>query len=154
MPSSLASISSILVAEDDADDRMMIKDALRENLLADDLSFVSDGEELMDYLLHCGKFEDGEHPLPDLIFLDLNMPKKDGREALAEIKNHPMLKSIPVVVLTTSKFEDNLCRTYNLDKHSFFTKPTAFEELVAMTRNIGQHWLKNNLAPSPSGSFA
>ncbi|MGZ3703112.1 MAG: response regulator, partial [Bdellovibrionota bacterium] len=115
---------SILVADDDADDRLMIRDALTENRLANGLNFVTDGEELMDYLLRKGKYSDPTNsPRPGLILLDLNMPRKDGREALKEIKANPNLRGIPVVVLTTSKAEEDVYRTYNLGVNSFITKP-------------------------------
>src|SRR5690349_13170749 len=117
---------TLLVADDDADDRMMIRDALEENRLANNLHFVEDGEDLMDYLLKRGKYEKSLAPRPGLILLDLNMPKKDGREALREIKGNPALKDIPVVVLTTSKAEEDIYRTYNLGVNSFVTKPVTF----------------------------
>jgi CheY-like chemotaxis protein len=134
---------SILVADDDADDRLMIKDALSENRLANDLRFVRDGEELMDYLHRRGDFASPEKsPRPGLILLDLNMPKKDGREALREIKSHPEFKGIPVVVLTTSKAEEDIYRTYNLGVNSFVTKPVTFEALVEVTRELGRYWFE------------
>ena len=116
---------TILVADDDADDRMMIEEALRENRLANDLHFVSDGEDLLDYLHHRGKFSDPvKNPKPGLILLDLNMPKKDGREALREIKSDPLLRGIPVIVLTTSKAEEDVYRTYDLGVNSLDRKST------------------------------
>jgi CheY-like chemotaxis protein len=133
----------ILIADDDPDDREMIRDAFNENRLVNDLRFVEDGEALMDYLHHRGKFEDlKDSPLPGLILLDLNMPKKDGREALAEIKSDPALRRIPVVVLTTSKAEEDIYRTYNLGVNSFVTKPVTFDALVAVTRELGRYWLE------------
>lgn len=133
----------ILVADDDSDDRLMIKDALHENRLANDLRFVEDGELLMDYLHRRGKFENPESsPRPGLILLDLNMPKKDGREALKEIKSDPGLRGIPVVVLTTSKAEEDVYRTYNLGVNSFITKPVTFESLVAITKDLGRYWFE------------
>ena len=133
----------ILVADDDQDDRDMIKDAFRENRLAKDLRFVNDGEELMNYLLHRGKFQtESDSPRPGLILLDLNMPKKDGREALKEIKAHPDLKQIPVVVLTTSKAEEDVYRTYDLGVSSFITKPVTFDALVSVTRAFSRYWLE------------
>ena len=104
---------TILVADDDADDRMMIKDAFVESRLANPLYFVEDGEELMDYLHRRGKFNDPAlSPKPGLILLDLNMPRKDGREALKEIRADETLRRIPIVVLTTSKAEEDIYRTY------------------------------------------
>lgn len=97
---------TILVAEDDEDDRLLMEEALAENRLANDLYFVEDGEELMDFLLHRGNYSDPQlAPRPSLILLDLNMPRKDGREAIKEIKSDPNLRQIPIVVLTTSKAE-------------------------------------------------
>lgn len=134
---------TILVADDDADDRLMIKDALHENRLANNLNFVEDGEALMDYLHRRGKYKNPEtSPRPGLILLDLNMPKKDGREALKEIKGDPELRGIPVVVLTTSKAEEDIYRTYNLGVNSFITKPVAFQSLVAITRDLGRYWFE------------
>ena len=134
---------TILVADDDADDRLMIRDALKENRLANDLRFVEDGEELMSYLGRNGKFANTESsPRPGLILLDLNMPKKDGREALREIKSNPELRGIPVVVLTTSKAEEDIYRTYNLGVNSFITKPVTFDALVAIVRDLGRYWFE------------
>jgi CheY-like chemotaxis protein len=134
---------TILVADDDADDRLMIEDALRENRLSNDLRFVFDGEELMDYLKRRGKYEDpASSPRPGLILLDLNMPRKDGREALREIKEDPQLRSLPVLVLTTSKAEEDVYRTYNLGVNSFITKPVSFDALVAITRDLGRYWFE------------
>jgi CheY-like chemotaxis protein len=134
---------TILVADDDADDRLMINDALRENRLANDLRFVEDGEDLMDYLHHRGKYKDvATSPRPGLILLDLNMPRKDGREALKEIKQDSELRGIPVVVLTTSKAEEDIYRTYNLGVNSFVTKPVTFESLVRITGELGRYWFE------------
>lgn len=142
---------TILVADDDPDDRLMIEDALRENRLSNDLRFVSDGEELMDYLKRRGKYADpATSPRPGLILLDLNMPRKDGREALREIKEDPDLRSVPVLVLTTSKAEEDVYRTYNLGVNSFITKPVSFDSLVTITRDLGRYWFEIVELP-PSG---
>ena len=134
---------TILLADDDADDRMMAADALEESRLANDLKCVEDGEELMDYLRHRGKFAgSNEAPRPGLILLDLNMPRKDGREALKEIKADPELRSIPVIVLTTSKAEEDIYRTYDLGVNSFITKPVNFESLVAVMKALGKYWFE------------
>ena len=134
---------TLLVADDDAEDRMMIKEAMHENRLKNTLAFVEDGEELMDYLLHRGRYANEEaFPRPGLILLDLNMPKKDGREALKEIKTNPNLKDIPVVVLTTSKAEEDIFRSYNLGVNSFITKPVSFDSLVAITKDLGRYWFE------------
>ncbi|MGD1889453.1 MAG: response regulator [Cyclobacteriaceae bacterium] len=132
--------TTILMADDDPDDRILTKDALEENRLANDLHFVEDGEELMDYLHQRGKYSEQNAPFPGLILLDLNMPRKDGREALAEIKAHPKLKHIPVIVLTTSKAEEDIFKTYDLGVSSFITKPVTFEDLVQVTKAIGNYW--------------
>lgn len=144
---------TILVADDDADDRMMIRDAFHENRLANDLRFVEDGEELMDYLHKRGKFSDAKScPRPGLILLDLNMPKKDGRESLKEIKENESLRGIPIVVLTTSKAEEDIYRTYNLGVNSFITKPVTFDALVSITRDLGRYWFEIvELPPDMSG---
>ena len=134
---------TILIADDDADDRLMIEDALRENRLANNVHFVQDGEELLDYLRRSGKYSDPKScPRPGLILLDLNMPKKDGREALKEIKSDTSLRGIPIVVLTTSKAEEDIYRTYNLGVNSFITKPVTFDNLVTITRDLGRYWFE------------
>ncbi len=133
----------ILLADDDEEDRMLAADALEESRVVNDLRFVEDGEELLDYLWHRGRYADpGSSPTPGLILLDLNMPRKDGREALREIKADPELRRIPVVVLTTSKAEEDIYRTYDLGANSFITKPVSFEGLVAVMRDIGRYWIE------------
>lgn len=134
---------TILVADDDADDRLMIKDAFQESKLANDLRFVKDGEDLMEYLRKDGDYRDNEKsPRPGLILLDLNMPRKDGREALKEIKNDPKLRGIPIVILTTSKTQEDIYRTYDLGVSSFITKPVSFDKLVQITRDLGRYWFE------------
>ena len=131
----------ILIADDDEDDRDMIRDALKESRLLNNLHCVKDGEELMDYLHHRGKFEDQiKNPLPGLILLDLNMPRMDGREALREIKTDPHLRQIPVIVLTTSQAEEDIFRTYELGVNSFITKPVSFDSLVKVMKTLGHYW--------------
>jgi CheY-like chemotaxis protein len=131
----------ILMADDDADDRMLTQEAWKENRLASELHFVEDGEQLMDYLQRRGKYDHLTNtPLPGLILLDLNMPKKDGREALQEIKADPDLRRIPIVVLTTSKAEQDILRTYNLGANSFITKPVTFEALVDVIKTLTRYW--------------
>lgn len=125
----------IVVADDDPEDRQLIKEALQESRLLNELVFVKDGEELMAHL------ESSESP-PGLILLDLNMPKKDGCETLKEIKSHPKLKQIPVVVLTTSKAEEDIYRTYNLGVNSFVTKPVTFTALVDTMKDLGRYWFE------------
>ncbi|ELR69270.1 Response regulator CheB (receptor modification enzyme, protein-glutamate methylesterase) [Fulvivirga imtechensis AK7] len=131
---------TILMADDDPDDRMLAKDALTENRLANDLHFVEDGEQLLDYLYRRGQYNEENAPKPGLILLDLNMPKMDGREALRHIKHDPDLRRIPVVVLTTSKAEQDIIRSYDLGVNSFISKPVTFDELVDVTRRIGDYW--------------
>src|SRR6218665_1908573 len=131
----------ILMADDDPDDRSMTKEALEENFLLNELRFAEDGAELMDYLKRRGKYSNPESsPRPGVILLDLNMPKKDGRECLKEIKSDDDLKSIPVIVLTTSKAEEDILRTYDLGVNSFVTKPVTFVELVEVMKNLGNYW--------------
>lgn len=134
---------TILLADDDADDRMLAQDALAESRLANDLRCVEDGEELLEYLHRRGKYADPEaSPRPGLILLDLNMPRKDGREALREIKQVPSLRQIPIVVLTTSKAEEDIYRTYDLGVNSFITKPVTFDGLVSVMRTLGRYWFE------------
>ena len=133
----------ILLADDDEEDRMLAADALRESRVVNDLRVVQDGEELLDYLYHRGRYADpASSPTPGLILLDLNMPRKDGREALREIKADPDLRRIPIVVLTTPKAEEDIYRTYDLGANSFITKPVSFEGLVAVMRDIGRYWIE------------
>jgi CheY-like chemotaxis protein len=130
------------MADDSEDDRLMTRDALREGLVVNDIKEVEDGEELMDYLMHRGHFaEPGSSPRPGVILLDLNMPRKGGREALAEIKADPKLKRIPVVILTTSQDEEDIIRSYDLGVSSFITKPVTFEALVETMRTFGKYWI-------------
>ncbi|MCD6162830.1 MAG: response regulator [candidate division Zixibacteria bacterium] len=134
---------SILLADDDPDDRLMATEALEENRLANNLHIVEDGEMLMDYLYHRGEYAGTQNwSLPGLILLDLNMPKKDGREALKEIKSDPKLRRIPVVVLTTSKAEEDIFRTYDLGVNSFITKPVSFESLVSIMKTLKIYWFE------------
>ncbi len=134
---------TILMADDDEDDRLLAKDALEECRLANDLHFVVDGEELMDYLYHRGKYSQLiKSPRPGLILLDLNMPKKDGREALQEIKSDPKLRLIPVIVLTTSKAEEDIYRTYDVGANSYISKPVTFESLVSVMKVLGKYWFE------------
>ena len=134
---------TILCAEDDPEDRMLIEDAMEDSRLVNDLHFVEDGEQLMDYLYRRGKYAELNNvPLPGLILLDLNMPKKDGREALEEIKADPDLRRIPIVVLTTSKAEEDILRTYDMGVSGFVVKPVTFETLVSIMKTVSKYWFE------------
>ncbi|MGI9435990.1 MAG: response regulator [Geminicoccaceae bacterium] len=134
---------SILVADDDPDDRMMIQEAFTENRVANEIVFVEDGEQLMAFLRREGDFAAlKDEPYPGIVLLDLNMPKKDGREALRELKADPELCRIPIIVLTTSQAEEDIARTYGLGVSSFITKPVSFEGLVDAVRVICQYWIQ------------
>lgn len=133
----------ILVADDDEEDCMLIREALSAARLANELRFVHDGEELLDYLNRRGQYAlPGAAPRPGLILLDLNMPRMDGREALEKIKAHPAHRCIPVVVLTTSKAEEDVCRSYDLGVNSYITKPVTFEGLVEVMRALRRYWFE------------
>jgi CheY-like chemotaxis protein len=133
----------ILLADDDEEDRMLACDALAESRLSNDITCVTDGEDLMDYLQRRGKYAPpAEAPRPGLILLDLNMPKKDGREALREIKSDPDLRQISVVVLTTSKAEEDIYSSYDSGASSFISKPVTFEGLVDVMKGLGKYWFE------------
>ncbi len=121
---------------------MMAADALSEARVSNPLICVEDGAELLDYLFGRGKYEANPPALPGLILLDLNMPRVDGREALAQLKQDPVLRRIPVIVLTTSDADDDIFRTYDLGVNSFITKPVSFEGLVDVMRGLGHYWLE------------
>ena len=143
---------TILMADDDADDRKMTKEAFDESRLANDLRFVEDGNELLDYLYRRGQYSNpADSPRPGLILLDLNMPKKDGREALREMKADPKLKNIRVVVMTTSKAEEDIERTYDLSASSYITKPVTFAGLAEVIRALGRYWLEIVELPDNGG---
>jgi CheY-like chemotaxis protein len=134
---------TILMADDDPDDRLMTKEAFEESRLVNDLRFAEDGVELLDYLQRRGKYADpASSPRPGLILLDLNMPKKDGREALREIKADPKLKNIRVVILTTSKAEEDIYRSYDLSAASYITKPVTFAAMAEVVKVLGKYWLE------------
>lgn len=140
----------ILLADDDPDDWILVRNAMQETGIPMDLRMVVDGEELMEYLMHRGRYADQElAPEPNLILLDLNMPKKDGREALAEIKADQTLKRIPVVVFTTSREEQDILRCYELGASSYVTKPCSFGGMLEMAKTIGKYWLQ--IVELPSG---
>jgi CheY-like chemotaxis protein len=136
---------TILMAEDDPDDRVLTREAMESAHVANDLRFVNDGQYLMDYLRREGDYanvSEADAPMPGIILLDLNMPRMDGREALAEIKSDPELRMIPVVVLTTSKAEEDIVKTYDLGVNSFITKPVTFTALVEVMRTWSRYWFE------------
>jgi len=145
---------TILVADDDPDDRQLTREAFEENHLANELRFVEDGEELLDYLNRRGKYTDpASAPWPGILLLDLNMPRKDGREALQELRKTPRFRGIRVVIMTTSKAEEDVIRSYDLSATSYITKPVTFERLVEVVRAIGKYWLEIvELPPDGNGS--
>ncbi|MBI3852672.1 MAG: response regulator [Verrucomicrobia bacterium] len=144
---------AILMADDDPDDRLLTLHAFQRSRLRGELRFVEDGEDLMDYLKRRGKYlSPATSPRPDLILLDLNMPRKQGHEALHEIKADPRLRQIPVVVLTTSRAQEDIFRTYDLGANSFISKPATFEGMLGMVRNLADYWFKLvELLPERSG---
>ena len=125
----------ILIADDDADDRMFLEEALQKNGYAQTIEFVEDGEELMTHLKRPGV------PLPNLLMLDLNMPRKNGFQALQEIKADPRLRRLPVVVMTTSSADEDVARSYDLGVNSFITKPFNFSRLIEMIGALKTYWL-------------
>ncbi len=142
---------TILMADDDPDDRLLLEDALEEVHLSNQFAFVEDGVELMDYLHRRDKYSDlVGTPLPGLILLDLNMPRKDGRQALKEIKADPGLRRIPIVILTTSKAEEDILRTYDLGANSFIVKPVTFDKLVEIIRQLSNYWFEIVRLPDTS----
>ncbi len=144
----------ILVADDDPDDCLLTREAFRESLPANEVRFVHNGEELLNYLRGAPPFTDRQrYPLPGLILLDLNMPLKDGREALAEIKADPRLRSIPVVILTTSAEEEDILRSYANGVNSFITKPVSFSGLLAVVHALGHYWLDIVALPTEQKSL-
>ncbi|MBN9425898.1 MAG: response regulator [Burkholderiales bacterium] len=133
----------ILMADDDADDRLLCQQALAESRVLNDLRFVEDGEQLLDYLYRRNAFADpASSPRPGLILLDLNMPRMDGREALRIIKADPALRKIPVVIMTTSQAEEDIDRSYDYGANSFVTKPVTFERLVELMQTMGRYWVE------------
>jgi CheY-like chemotaxis protein len=131
----------ILMADDDLDDQLLTKEALAAAKLTNNIYFVNDGAELLDFLYRRGKYSDPKSaPRPGLILLDLNMPRMDGREALEVIKEDKALRKIPVVVLTTSNAEEDIVRTYDLGVNSFISKPVSFDQLTATMKGLAQYW--------------
>ena len=134
---------TILMADDDADDRALTKEALEEGRLMNTIRFVEHGEELLEYLKKTGRYAPpNDAPRPGLILLDLNMPRKDGRAVLKEIKSDPDLRTIPVVVLTTSKADEDVYRSYDLGVNSYIVKPVTFEALVDILQTLEKYWFE------------
>ena len=147
---------TILMADDDEEDRELTRDALKASHLANRIRFVADGQELMDYLRRDGSYggDADAAPRPGIILLDLNMPKKDGREALAEIKADESLRQIPVVVLTTSSDEADVLRSYDLGVNSFITKPVTFASLVNVMSAWTKYWFEIVELPGQPSAYA
>lgn len=142
---------TLLMADDDEEDRLLTRDALAETRLHNQIYFVEDGEELMDYLQRRGRYRDPRNsPRPGLILLDLNMPRKDGYEALQEIRADPSLRPIPVVVLTTSSAEEDILRSYELGVNSFISKPVTFNKLVEIMEVLERYWFE--IVELPNGA--
>ena len=145
---------TILMADDDADDRLMTKEALESSKIANELRFVEDGEELLAYLRREGKYKDPKNsPRPGIILLDLNMPKKDGREALREIRADPALRAIPVIILTTSKSEADIYRSYDSGANNFITKPVSFDGLVEIIKALDHFYFEITSLPKLNGEY-
>jgi CheY-like chemotaxis protein len=143
---------TILMAEDDPDDRQMTREAFAESHLNNDLRFVEDGVELLDYLCRRGKYVDpASSPYPGLLLLDLNMPRMDGREALREIKKDPRLKNLRVIILTTSKAEEDIHRSYDLSATSYISKPVTLAGLIEVIKSVGKYWLEIVELPNGGG---
>lgn len=140
---------SMVIADDDADDRLLIEDAFQECHLSNQRDYVEDGAELLHYLRAEDKWSHrNAADLPSIILLDLNMPRMDGRTALAHLKADPVLRRIPVIVLTTSKAEEDIARTYDLGVNSFITKPVTFAGLLSAVKALNDYWLNSVQLPS------
>jgi CheY-like chemotaxis protein len=138
MENNMLSNINILIVEDNRGDARLIKEVFYENKIFNALHFVSDGIEAMDFLFNKGKHTDA--PKPDLIILDLNLPKKDGREVLAEIKSDPDLKHIPVVIMTISQADEDILKSYNLHANCYVTKPIDLNQFTKVVRSIENFW--------------
>ncbi|WP_338877167.1 response regulator [Spirosoma sp. SC4-14] len=134
-------VMTVLIADDDADDRMFLEQAMRQNGYTQAINFVEDGEQLMEYLRQQGRYNEQNAPWPNLLILDLNMPRKNGFQALSEIKDDPELRRLPVVVMTTSSTDEDVIKTYNLGVNSFVTKPFNFNRLVEMIGALKTYWM-------------
>lgn len=142
---------TILMADDNDEGRHLAHEALREGKLTHELRCVVNGQELLDYLHRRNRYAQCDAPRPGLILLDLNMPRPDGREVLAEIKRDPELRQIPIVVLTSSRAQEDVFRSYDLGVNSYIVKPMTFDALVDLLRLLGQYWFELvELPPDPS----
>ena len=138
----------VIIAEDDPDDQLLIRDALKQSIPGARVDFVTDGAEMLDYLYHRGQYHDAAPtPPPDLVLLDLNMPRKGGMEVLEEIKKHKALRSIPAVVLTTSQSPEHVAQSYELGGNGYIVKPASYKELVELMRNLGEYWFETVRLP-------
>jgi CheY-like chemotaxis protein len=145
----------ILMADDDVDDRLLVREALSEAAVPHSLHFAADGQMLLDYLKGEGAYAGrADTPAPELILLDLNMPLKDGREVLREIRSDPVLRRIPVVVFTTSRADTDVRQMYELGANSFVTKPAAFADLVRLMKRLTDYWFETVHIPEPAGQRA
>jgi CheY-like chemotaxis protein len=140
----------ILMADDDAEDRQLVRDALAENRFDHEMRWVCDGVELFEYLRQEGRYVGRAAPRPDIILLDFKMPRMDGREVLGKIKTDPQLRQIPVIALTTSAAEDDIAFSYDVGANSFISKPTSFREWVEILRIVCNFWFEvAELPPNP-----
>jgi len=131
----------IHMCDDDPDDQLLVSDALEEARLGNPIDFTTNGKELLQYLNREDKYSHLiDQPLPGLILLDLNMPVMDGREVLSKLKQHDKFRSIPIIILTTSKAEADIARTYDMGVNSFIMKPVSFDSLVEMIRSVTDYW--------------
>ncbi|PRY33938.1 response regulator receiver domain-containing protein [Spirosoma oryzae] len=134
-------VTTILIADDDQDDRMFLEQAMRKCGYSQSIHFVDDGEELMNYLYRRGNYTEDNAPWPSLLILDLNMPRKNGFQALKEIKDDLSLRRLPVIVMTTSTADEDVVKSYNLGVNSFVTKPFHFSKLVEMIGALKMYWM-------------
>jgi CheY-like chemotaxis protein len=137
----------ILLVEDNAGDHRLTQEALREGKVYNNLHWAKDGVEALDFLRRRGRH--AKAPRPDLILLDLNLPRKDGREVLSEIKSDDDLKTIPVVILTTSQAEEDVVKSYHLHANCYVTKPVDLEKFIVVVQSIDRFWLTIATLPSP-----
>jgi CheY-like chemotaxis protein len=148
-----SAVPTVLLADDDADDRELAREAMAQASVAGELRCVGDGEELLEYLHRRGRYvADASAPTPGVVLLDLNMPLKGGREVLAEMQADPVLRRIPVVVLTTSSSEEDIAAAYDLGASSYVTKPVSFGGLVDVMRDFSRWWLQRVELPAPAST--